>query len=91
MSAHTFTAAVAAREVDGRYVAGADRLRTDGDGKVREITVVGRPLTGLAGFLSGAGYHFAQAARPRRREDHASHGFCRSHRCSRWWTGSSAG
>jgi len=30
MSAHTFTAAVAAREIDGRYVAGADHLRTDG-------------------------------------------------------------
>jgi ketosteroid isomerase-like protein len=52
-------------KVDGRYVAGADRLRTDANGKVRDITVIARPLTGLAGFLTGAGYHFARRRRGR--------------------------
>ena len=42
-------------KVDGRYVAG----------KVRDITVIARPLTGLAGFLTGAGYHFARRRRGR--------------------------
>ena len=48
--------------IDGRYVAGADRFRVDDAGKVREITIVGRPLTGLAGFITGLGFHFARQA-----------------------------
>jgi ketosteroid isomerase-like protein len=51
--------------MDGRYVAGADRLRLDDDGKVRDITIVGRPLTGLATFLTGLGFHFARRRRGR--------------------------
>ena len=49
--------------MEGRYVAGADRLRLDPDGKVREITVVGRPLSGLSGFLTGIGFRFARRRR----------------------------
>jgi hypothetical protein len=47
-------------QIDGRFVEGADRLRLDGAGKVREITVVGRPLSGLSTFLSGIGARFAR-------------------------------
>jgi len=49
--------------VDGRFVAGADRFRVDDAGQVREITIVGRPLTGLAGFITGLGFHFARRRR----------------------------
>lgn len=49
--------------MDGRYVAGADRLRLDDAGKVRDITIVGRPLTGLSTFLTGVGFHFARRRR----------------------------
>ena len=49
--------------IDGRFVEGADRLRLDEDGKVREITVTGRPLSGLATFLTGIGAHFATQRR----------------------------
>ena len=49
--------------IDGRYVAGADRVKLDADGKVRDITIVGRPLTGLAGFITGIGFHFARRRR----------------------------
>ena len=49
--------------MDGRFVAGADRLRVDDAGQVREITIVGRPLTGLAGFITGLGFHFARRRR----------------------------
>jgi hypothetical protein len=49
--------------IDGRFVEGADRLRLDGAGKVREITVVGRPLSGLSTFLSGIGARFARRRR----------------------------
>jgi hypothetical protein len=49
--------------MDGRYVAGADRLRLDSNGKVREITVVGRPLSGLSTFLTGIGFRLAQRRR----------------------------
>ena len=49
--------------IDGRYVAGADRIRLDPDGRVRDITIVGRPLTGLATFLTGIGYRFARRRR----------------------------
>ena len=45
--------------MDGRFVEGSDRLRLDDSGKVREITVTGRPLSGLATFLTGIGAHFA--------------------------------
>ena len=51
--------------IDGRFVAGADRLRLDSDGKVREITVFGRPLSGLSTFLTGIGYRFALRRRGR--------------------------
>jgi ketosteroid isomerase-like protein len=49
--------------IEGRFVEGADRLRLDGDGKVHEITVVGRPLSGLATFLTGIGARFARGRR----------------------------
>src|SRR5687768_17825764 len=39
----------------GRAVSGADRIRLDADGKVREITVVGRPMAGVATFLTDIG------------------------------------
>ena len=51
--------------MDGRYVEGADRLRLDADGKVREITIVGRPLSGLSAFLTGIGSRFAHRRRGR--------------------------
>jgi hypothetical protein len=49
--------------IDGRFVEGADRLRLDGEGKVVEITVVGRPLAGLSTFLTGIGSRFARRRR----------------------------
>jgi hypothetical protein len=49
--------------MEGRFVEGADRLRLDGEGRVREITVVGRPLTGLSTFISGIGARFARRRR----------------------------
>jgi SnoaL-like protein len=51
--------------IEGRFVEGADRLRLDGAGKVREITVVGRPLSGLATFLTGIGARFVRRRRGR--------------------------
>ena len=51
--------------IEGRFVEGADRLRLDGEGKVREITVVARPLSGLATFLTGIGARFARRRRGR--------------------------
>jgi hypothetical protein len=51
--------------IDGRFVAGADRVRVDDAGQVREITIVGRPLTGVAGFITGVGFHFARRRRGR--------------------------
>jgi hypothetical protein len=51
--------------LEGRSVEGADRLRLDSAGKVREITVVGRPLSGLATFLTGIGPRFARRRRGR--------------------------
>jgi len=44
---------------NGRFVAGADRLRLDSNGLVSDITVVGRPLTGVGMFLTEVGYRFA--------------------------------
>lgn len=49
--------------MEGRFVEGADRLRLDGEGRVREITVLGRPLSGLATFLTGIGPRFARRRR----------------------------
>lgn len=49
--------------MEGRFVEGADRLRLDDAGKVREITIVGRPLSGLATFLTGIGVRFAHGRR----------------------------
>jgi ketosteroid isomerase-like protein len=49
--------------IEGRFVEGADRLRLDSEGRVREITVVGRPLSGLATFLTGIGSRFARRRR----------------------------
>lgn len=52
--------------IDGRFVEGADRLRLDGDGKVREITVLARPLSGLSTFLTAIGARFARRRRGER-------------------------
>jgi len=49
--------------IDGHFVEGADRLRLDDAGKVRDITVTGRPMSGLATFLSGIGARFARGRR----------------------------
>jgi ketosteroid isomerase-like protein len=49
--------------IGGRYVEGADRLRVDGEGRVREITVVGRPLSGVSTFLTDIGARFARRRR----------------------------
>ena len=49
--------------IEGRFVEGADRFRVDGEGKVHEITIVGRPLSGLATFLTGIGARFARRRR----------------------------
>lgn len=49
--------------IDGRPVTGADRLRLDAQGRVREITVVARPLHGIAGFLTGIGFRLARRRR----------------------------
>ena len=47
----------------GRPVWGADRIRLDADGKVREITVLGRPMSGVATFLTEIGYRLARRRR----------------------------
>jgi hypothetical protein len=49
--------------IDGRYVAGADRLRLDSEGRVREITIVGRPMSGVATFVTGIGFRLARRRR----------------------------
>ena len=49
--------------IDGRFVAGVDRLRFDSDGRVREITIMGRPLAGLSTFITGIGHRFARRRR----------------------------
>jgi hypothetical protein len=48
---------------NGRFVAGADRLRFDSNGLINDITVVGRPLTGVGMFLTEVGYRFARRRR----------------------------
>jgi hypothetical protein len=47
----------------GRPVAGADRIRLDADGKVREVTVMGRPMSGVATFLTEIGFRLARRRR----------------------------
>jgi hypothetical protein len=49
--------------IEGRFVEGADRLRLDGDGRVRQITVLGRPLAGVSTFLTAIGARFARRRR----------------------------
>jgi SnoaL-like domain len=49
--------------MEGRFVAGADRIRLNPDGTVREITVLGRPLSGVATFLTGIGPRLARRRR----------------------------
>ncbi len=49
--------------MEGRYVACADRLRLNPDGKVREVTVLGRPMSGVATFLTGIGPRLARRRR----------------------------
>jgi hypothetical protein len=49
--------------MEGRFVAGADRIRLNPDGTVREITVLGRPLAGVATFLTGIGPRLARRRR----------------------------
>src|SRR5215208_5780630 len=44
----------------GRPVWGADRIRLDADGRVREITVLGRPMSGVATFLTEIGFRLAR-------------------------------
>src|SRR5688572_25912311 len=47
----------------GREVWGADRLRLDADGQVSEITVLGRPMAGVATFLTEIGPRLARRRR----------------------------
>jgi hypothetical protein len=47
----------------GRPVWGADRIRLDAEGKVREITVLGRPMSGVATFLTEIGFRLARRRR----------------------------
>ena len=49
--------------MDGRFVGGADRVRVNPDGKVREITVLGRPLSGVSTFVGAIGSEFARRRR----------------------------
>lgn len=49
--------------MEGRYVSGADRIRLNPDGKVVEVTVLGRPMSGVATFLTGIGPRLAQRRR----------------------------
>ena len=49
--------------MEGRSVTGADRIRLNREGKVSEITVLGRPLSGVATFLTGIGPRLARRRR----------------------------
>ena len=49
--------------IDGRFVAGADRVRLNPDGSVREVTIFGRPMSGVATFLTGIGPRLARRRR----------------------------
>jgi hypothetical protein len=45
--------------IEGRYVAGADRFRLNTDGQVREVAIFGRPMSGVATFVTGIGFRLA--------------------------------
>jgi hypothetical protein len=47
----------------GRPVWGADRIRLDAEGRVCEITVLGRPMSGVATFLTEIGFRLARRRR----------------------------
>jgi hypothetical protein len=47
----------------GRPVDGADRIRLDSEGRVREITVLGRPMSGVATFLTEIGFRLTRRRR----------------------------
>jgi hypothetical protein len=47
----------------GRPVGGADRIRLDANGKVREITVLARPMSGVATFLTEIGFRLTRRRR----------------------------
>ena len=47
----------------GRPVGGADRIRLDSEGRVREITVLGRPMSGVATFLTEIGFRLTRRRR----------------------------
>jgi SnoaL-like domain len=47
----------------GRPVSGADRIRLDAEGKVREITVLARPMSGVATFLTEIGFRLTRRRR----------------------------
>lgn len=49
--------------INGRHLAGADRLRYGSDGKVVEITIYGRPLHGMVTLLAEMGSGFARRRR----------------------------
>ena len=49
--------------IEGRYVAGADRYRLDAEGRVREVTIYGRPMSGVATFVTGIGFRLARRRR----------------------------
>ncbi len=49
--------------IEGRFVDGADRFRMDRSGRVREITVFARPLSGVSTFLTAIGGRFARGRR----------------------------
>jgi hypothetical protein len=49
--------------MEGRAVVGADRIRLNPDGKVGEISVLGRPMSGVATFLTGIGPRLARRRR----------------------------
>ena len=51
--------------IEGRYVAGADRYRLDEEGRVREVTIYGRPMSGVATFVTGIGFRLARRRRGR--------------------------
>jgi SnoaL-like domain len=47
----------------GRPVTGADRIRVDGEGRVREITVLARPMSGVATFVTEIGFRLTRRRR----------------------------
>jgi hypothetical protein len=49
--------------IEGRYVAGADLFRLNADGQVREVAIFGRPMSGVATFVTGIGFRLARRRR----------------------------